>query len=142
MSVLNVPLQINRGNYTTSTSSSLLEGEPFLDSITGTLYVKSIRNSDVSITGKSGSTNRLYNINNSWMFNFDATNPSSCTIGGYKVDYIIEGTKTRFQFYPQTDIIINSTQLRRLETTTLSNSMYGTSLPSSGEDGQLFFLIS
>lgn len=142
MSVLNVPIQINRGTFDSTIRSNLKDGEPFFDLDSNTLYIKDSNSYTVNISGNSERTNKLYNINNSWMFSFDATNPSSCTIGGYRVDYIIEGTKTRFQFYPQTDIIINSTQLRRLETTTLSNSMYGTSLPSSGEDGQLFFLIS
>lgn len=146
MSVLNVPIQINRGTFSLSVGNELAIGEPFFNLDSNTLYIKSSDSNlcTVNITGNSTSTSSMRNRVSNNLYDF-TEQFSYCTLGGYHITRTaLTANSEVFTYSPTTNasIIINSPQVRTLGITTLSNSMYGRSLPSSGSNGQLFFLIS
>lgn len=146
MSVLNVPIQINRGTFNLSVGSGLAVGEPFFNLDSNTLYIKGSDSNlcTVNITGNSTSTSSMRNGVSSNLYDF-TEQLSYCTLGGYHITRTaISASSEVFSYRPVTSasIIINSPQVRTLGITTLSNSMYGRSLPRNGFNGQLFFLIS
>lgn len=146
MSVLNVPIQINRGTFSLSVGNELAVGEPFFNLDSNTLYIKGSDSNlcTVNITGNSTSTSSMRNRVSNNLYDF-TEQLSYCTLGGYRITRTaLTASSELFTYSPTTSasIIINSPQVRTLGITTLSNSMYGKSLPSNGFNGQLFFLIS
>ena len=78
MSVLNVPVQINRG----TSVPKLKEGEPFFNLSNNYLYIGGTKVSDINISGQSDRTLRI--VNNNGLFDLSATE-STASIGGFQI---------------------------------------------------------
>lgn len=130
VSILNVPIQLNRGNVSPSINS-LYEGEPYFNLSTNSLYIKSNSKIDVNITGQSNSTATLKSKNN--LFNFDI-NQNSCLIGGFTI--------SENSWNASITTNINNIRIGNLGTTILSSEMYGKTFPSNPSNGQLFFKLA
>ena len=143
MSILNVPIQLNRNNG--AVSSKLLDGEPFFDSSTNTLYIYSDRSmsKDVNITGNSKSTSSLTSTQSKQLFNVNNTADDIMYVGGLNVKKLTN-TNTNFLLDAESrDVKISGVKIQNQRLTTLTHGeMYGTELPKTGEKGQLFFKIA
>lgn len=131
LSILNVPVQINRGSQV-PTSSMLLEGEPFLNVTTGTLYIRSNSGVDINISGQSYSTQSLQHT--SGLFNFNI-NSSSCSIAGFDI------TSNNWRA-TSSSVTVRNMRVSELRTTVLTTEMYGRSFPANPTNGQLFFKLA
>lgn len=132
MSILNVPIQINRGN-TSPLISSLSIGEPYFDTQANTLYIKSNDSViKVNITGESNSTRTL--VSNSGLFNFNIAT-STCSVGGFDIS-------TNKWTASSSNVTVGNMKVDDLRTTILTSEMYGRSFPANPSNGQLFFKLA
>lgn len=124
MSILNVPVQINRG----TSVPPLKEGEPFFNLSNNYLY---IGGTDVNISGQSAKTLRI--VNNKGLFDLSATEPVA-NIGGFQV--------SSGSWVSSTMLTISGIRPSNVGKTVLSTEMYGKTFPSSPVKGQLFFKLA
>lgn len=127
MSILNVPIQLNRG----TSVPKLKEGEPFFNTSNNYLYIGGTKVSDVNISGQSAKTLRI--VNNNGLFDLSATG-STATIGGFKVS---SGSWTS-----ATMLTISGIRPSNVGKTVLNTEMYGKTFPSNPVKGQLFFKLA
>ena len=127
MSILNVPIQLNRG----TSVPKLKEGEPFFNTSNNYLYIGGTKVSDVNISGQSAKTLRI--VNNNGLFDLSATG-STATIGGFKVS---SGSWTSV-----TMLTISGIRPSNVGKTVLNAEMYGSKFPSNPVKGQLFFKLA
>lgn len=137
MAVLNVPIQLNRGNSAPA-NNSLLEGEIYLALDTNTLYTAYNNTTNLNI---SGYASQLYNAADTVLFNFNRNLPI-CTLGGLNISY--NNIESTYEFTADTNARISGIRLNNLRRTVLSTEMYGSTLPdpSTAITGQLFFKYS
>lgn len=145
MSILNVPIQLNR--YNGAASGELLDGEPFFDLSTNTLYIySSISNSrHVSITGSSNSTNKLTSRHSRQLFDVDNTTPNDFIyVGGLKIEKFSTGNIDFLLDAEGRDVQISDVKIQNQRLTTLSSEMYGKDFPRTPKPkiGQLFFKLA
>ena len=132
MSILNVPIQINRGT-TSPLIRSLSIGEPYFDTQANTLYIKSNDSViKVNISGESNSTRAL--ISNSGLFNF-IIDTSTCSIGGFNIS-------TNKWTASSSNVTVGNMKVNDLRTTILTSEMYGRNFPANPSNGQLFFKLA
>ena len=127
MSILNVPIQLNRG----TSVPKLKEGEPFFNTSNNYLYIGGTKVSDVNISGQSARTLRI--VNNNGLFDLSATG-STATIGGFKVS---SGSWTS-----ATMLTISGIRPSNVGKTVLNAEMYGSKFPSIPVKGQLLFKLA
>lgn len=127
MSILNVPIQINRG----TSVPKLLEGEPFLNISNNYLYVGGTKVSDINISGESART--LSIVNNNGIFNLSATSPTA-TFGGFTV--------SSNSWNASSFVTVSSIRPSNVGKTVLNTEMYGRTFPSNPVKGQLFFKLA
>ena len=130
MSVLNVPIQINRGESNPSLTN-LSEGELYCNLSTSTLFMKASTSVDVNITGQSNSSKNLISNQNLFDFNIDK---SSFSIGGFTV--------TNSLWDSLYGVTLNKIKITNLGKTILTSEMYGKNFPSNPSHGQLFFKLA
>lgn len=130
MAILNVPIQINRGNLSDlSLITSLKEGEPYFNTLDDTLYIKNSNHIAVNISGSSYDTSILQHENG--LFDFDITR-NNATIGGFN---ITSNTWTALN----SNVTIGNMKINNLRRTVLTTEMYGNNFPANPQVGQLFF---
>lgn len=127
MSILNVPIQLNRG----TSVPKLKEGEPFFDTSNNYLYVGGTKVSDVNITGESAKTLSIKNSNG--LFDLSAS-ASSANIGGFKV--------SSGSWVSSTMLTVSGIRPSNVGKTVLNAEMYGRTFPSNPVKGQLFFKLA
>ena len=115
MSILNVPVQINRG----TSVPKLKEGEPFFNLSHNYLYIGGTKVSDINISGQSDRTLRIVNNNGIGVFQISSeswTSPELLTNSGIRPSNVGK--------------------------TVLNTEMYGKTFPSNPVKGQLFFKLA
>ena len=127
MSILNVPIQLNRG----TSVPKLKEGEPFFNTSNNYLYVGGTKISDVNITGESSKTLSIKNSNG--LFDLSAAS-SSANIGGFKV--------SSGSWVSSTMLTVSGIRPSNVGKTVLNTEMYGRTFPSNPVKGQLFFKLA
>ena len=127
MSILNVPVQINRG----TSVPALKEGEPFFNLSDNYLYVGGTKISDVNISGQSAKTLRI--VNNNGLFDLSATG-STASIGGFQV--------SPGSWASSTMLTVSGIRPSNVGKTVLNTEMYGKTFPSNPVKGQLFFKLA
>ena len=127
MSILNVPVQINRG----TSVPHLNEGEPFFDLSDNYLYVGGTKVSDINISGQSAKTLRI--VNNNGLFDLSATE-STASIGGFQI--------SSESWTSPGLITISGIRPSNVGKTVLNTEMYGKTFPSNPVKGQLFFKLA
>ena len=127
MSILNVPIQLNRG----TSVPKLKEGEPFFNTSNNYLYIGGTKVSDVNISGQSAKTLRI--VNNNGLFDLSATG-STANIGGFKV--------SSGSWKSATMLTISGIRPSNVGKTVLNAEMYGSKFPSNPVKGQLFFKLA
>lgn len=140
MSVLNVPIQINRGNSGIA-STYLKEGEPYINLSNKVLYVGGGSDPHVNISGYSATTNNLTYESDSHLVSLDRYSGPQY-LGGFQ----IRSTATNvYSFQPVNTsvyVTLSGMYINNLRTTTLmAGEMYGNNFPSNPVTGQLFFKI-
>ena len=93
MSILNVPVQINRG----TSVPKLKEGEPFFNLSNNYLYIGGTKISDINISGQSARTLRI--VNNNGLFDLSATE-STASIGGFHSHFGLYKAELNSPFRP------------------------------------------
>lgn len=127
MSILNVPVQLNRG----TSVPALKEGEPFFNLSDNYLYVGGTKISDINISGQSAKTLRI--VNNNGLFDLSATG-STASIGGFQV--------SSGSWESLTMLTVSGIRPSNVGKTVLSTEMYGKTFPSNPVKGQLFFKLA
>ena len=127
MSILNVPIQLNRG----TSVPKLKEGEPFFNTSNNYLYIGGTKVSDVNISGQSAKTLRI--VNNNGLFDLSATG-STASIGGFQIS-------SKSWTSPEL-ITISGIRPSNVGKTVLNKEMYGKTFPSNPVKGQLFFKLA
>ena len=143
MSILNVPIQLNR--YNGAAYGELLDGEPFFDLSTNTLYIYSSisKLTSVSITGISKSTNSLTSRLGRQLFEVNNNTPNEFIyVGGLNIQRLSQHSNRFLLAAQDRDITIDSVKLQNQRLTTLSSEMYGKDFPGSPKNGQLFFKLA
>lgn len=143
MSILNVPIQLNR--YNGAVWGELLDGEPFFDLSTNTLYIYSSisKLTSVSITGNSKSTNSLTSRLGRQLFEVNNNTPNEFIyVGGLNIQRLSQNSNRFLLAAQDRDITIDSVKLQNQRSTTLSSEMYGKDFPGSPKKGQLFFKLA
>lgn len=127
MSILNVPVQINRG----TSVPKLKEGEPFFNLSNNYLYIGGTKVSDINISGQSDRTLRI--VNNNGLFDLSATE-STASIGGFHISS---------ESWTSPELItISGIRPSNVGKTVLNTEMYGKTFPSNPVKGQLFFKLA
>lgn len=127
MSILNVPVQINRG----TSVPKLKEGEPFFNTSNNYLYIGGTKVSDVNISGESAKTLSIKNSNG--LFDLSAS-AYTADIGGFKV--------SSGSWVSLTMLNISGIRPSNVGKTVLNTEMYGKTFPSNPVKGQLFFKLA
>lgn len=127
MSILNVPIQLNRG----TSVPKLKEGEPFFNTSNNYLYIGGTKVSDVNISGESAKTLSIKNSNG--LFDLSASAPTA-DIGGFKV--------SSDSWVSLTMLNISGIRPSNVGKTVLNTEMYGKTFPSNPVKGQLFFKLA
>ena len=127
MSILNVPIQLNRG----TSVPKLKEGEPFFNTSNNYLYIGGTKVSDVNISGESAKTLSIKNSNG--LFDLSAS-ASTADIGGFKV--------SGDSWVSLTMLNISGIRPSNVGKTVLNTEMYGKTFPSNPVKGQLFFKLA
>lgn len=127
MSILNVPIQLNRG----TSVPKLKEGEPFFNTSNNYLYIGGTKVSDVNISGESAKTLSIKNSNG--LFDLSAS-ASTADIGGFKV--------SSDSWVSLTMLNISGIRPGNVGKTVLNTEMYGKTFPSNPVKGQLFFKLA
>lgn len=127
MSILNVPVQINRG----TSVPKLKEGEPFFNTSNNYLYIGGTKVSDVNISGESAKTLSIKNSNGLFDLSVSA---STADIGGFKV--------SSGSWVSLTMLNISGIRPSNVGKTVLNTEMYGKTFPSNPVKGQLFFKLA
>lgn len=130
MSVLNVPIQINGGTSVPTTSTLTLDRELYITSGKD-LYVNTNSSVGKVNCGVSDSTRSLVN-NNTSVFNFDSSRAT------FSIGYLNFASNT---FTSTNNVSFSGVSYIDIPRMVLRNTMYGTSLPSSGTQGQIFFVL-
>lgn len=156
MSILNVPIQLNRGTSTSFevTNLPLSEGEPYFNLSNNTLYIKSSSSIDINISGYSDQTRKL-EFTTPQLFTANATS-SKLNVGGFNVQP--NTTNTQYTFSPGNSnnvITISDFKINALRSiilrsysssTTLGPGVYGTKSQMESiknpQKGQLFFALA
>lgn len=144
--ILYVPIQINGGETIPQELQNALERELYIRFDTngnydGMLYVGKKINDETRyipvMVDKALSAQSIGDINSEFFLS-TASQHEGLRFAGFKVDY--DGLKSLGDESP-TPVIekLNMSQLRKL---TITEDMYGVNLPSTGEQGQLFFKLS
>lgn len=131
--ILKVPIQINGGEGAPTTK--LEDRELYLDLLSGRLYAGGIQLQDFS-TIRAGAADRLINSR----INIDATlgdSNAKFQLGNMYYDF----SNNKFTGTYPGAYSIERAKLTDIQRLVLSSGCYGYSLPSSGEQGQLFFKI-
>lgn len=139
MSQLNVPISIN-GGTTLPAAGKLDERELFLNTQTKYLYACFAKNSTpqpVKVVDADNASNMKCN----WFtITANNTNPTF-TVGNMKFDgdtFGPTGTSATSTFSLTQPTFFN---VQKMQLSSNSGQIYGYSLPSTGMDGQIFFLI-
>lgn len=143
MSILNVPIQLNRNNG--GPLSQLLDGEPFFDLSTNTLYIYSnvSKLTTVSISGNSKSTSSLRSSHSRQLFEVDNTTLNDFIyVGGLKMEKLGTGNTNFVLDAESRNVQISNVKIQNQRLTTLSSEMYGNDFPKSPKIGQLFFKLA
>ena len=127
MSILNVPIQLNRG----TSVPKLKEGEPFFNTSNNYLYIGGTKVSDVNISGESAKTLSIKNSNGLFDLSVSA---STADIGGFKV--------SSGSWVSLTMLNISGIRPSNVGKTVLNTEMYGKTFPSNPVKGQLFFKLA
>lgn len=127
MSILNVPIQLNRG----TSVPKLKEGEPFFNTSNNYLYIGGTKVSDVNISGESAKTLSIKNSNGLFYLSASA---STADIGGFKV--------SSDSWVSLTMLNISGIRPSNVGKTVLNTEMYGKTFPSNPVKGQLFFKLA
>lgn len=136
LSTLNVPIQINRGNSAPN-QNNLLEGEPYFDLSTQTLYISNGSSVNINVSS-SNSTSRLAQKSNTDIFSFNSEN-TYCYIGGLHVS-VDSNLNYELSSQSRRNVTLDGVYLSDQRVVTLrSGEMYGNSFPANPKVGQLFF---
>lgn len=127
MSILNVPIQLNRG----TSVPKLKEGEPFFNTSNNYLYIGGTKVSDVNISGESAKTLSIKNSNGLFDLSVSA---SIADIGGFKV--------SNGSWVSLTMLTVSGIRPSNVGKTVLNTEMYGKTFPSNPVKGQLFFKLA
>lgn len=131
--VLRIPIQLN-GKPGSPANMKLLDRELFINNSTGVLYYGDENGKAHIITVKDyNHGGKLFN------FGVDSENKSKAVIGGLSISTSGSG----YKFQPLQEIGNYNVQFSgiKLGSLVLTSANYGSSLPSSGVEGQIFFLI-
>lgn len=131
MGTLNVPISINGGG---STPTTLDDRELFVNTTTKYLYVGL---PDKTVTKvNAGTADKANKISKSWL-NIDVTNDTPVfNVGNLSCNGSIFTPKSGSTTYE-----FNKPTFTDTQKIVLSNNVYGSTLPTTGVQGQLFFKV-
>lgn len=130
MGVLNVPIQINGGTSVPTTSTLNLDRELYVTDEKD-LYVNTSSNVGKVNCGISDQTRRISHSNTS-IFDFNVLSTT------FSLGYLRYNNRV---FTASGDVTFSGIGINNLDSLILSTNIYGTRLPSSGTNGQVFFVL-